>query len=304
MWPGLALRWKQGFYSFNGADADSPVLVTTDYYMTAFRVIDSIERQGIACHLLVVNGKGINVWCGSRGGHVDTDSVLAALEDFDVAEKVSHKKLILPQLIASGVSKAELAKHGWRAEFGPVEIEDVGEFIKNGNKKTPEQSMVTFDLNHRVEENFGHLVFETALFLIMTPIFWILGFLGGPLLSWSSYWLSIFPFVLLGTYVLGTFMALVDPKMPTTSGLVRGVITGLVALVVFKMSLMVILSVPLIWTDATGLTIFGLSMFVGFNWGGATPFLGEDQMIRDIIVGLVGLVFLFALGYFFPGGVF
>ncbi|MFW9805809.1 MAG: hypothetical protein ACFFFK_03700 [Candidatus Thorarchaeota archaeon] len=304
MWPGLALKWNPGIYSFNEADSEAPVLVTVNYYLTVHRVIQSIEEQKLKCHLLVVDSRGINAWCGSRGGHVDTDSVLNEIETSDLKSKVSHKRLILPQLVASAVSKSVLSDNGWRAEFGPVEIDDVGQFLENDHKKTPEQSHVTFDLNHRLEENVGHLVFETAIFLIMTPVFWLLAFLGGPLSAWFSYWWSNLLFILGGTYLLGTFMALADPKMPTSSGLVRGFITGLLSLLTWKLILLVMNSTPIVWLDASGLTIMGLSMYVGFNWGGATPYLGNDQMIRDIAVGVAGLALLFVLGYYFPGGIF
>lgn len=304
MWPGMALRGKQGLFSFNGADPGSPVLVTVDYYLTVHRVISSIERQGLKCHLLVVDSHGINAWCGSRGGHVNTDSVLEAIEKSDLESKVSHKRLILPQLCASSVSKSVLAEHGWRAEFGPVDIDDVGKYIDNDHKKTPEQALVTFDLRHRLEENVGHLVFETAIFLILTLVFWGLSFLGGLLQDWYSFWAPNLLVILLWVYVLGTFMSLVDPKMPTTSGFVRGLISGIIALVSWKSLFFLYSSTPIVWLDASGLTILGLSLFIGFNWGGATPYLGEEQMVRDIIAGIAGLVLLFVLGYYIPTGLF
>ena len=304
MWPRLALRWKKGLLSFNGADSDSPVLVTVDYYLTVHRVIDSIERQNLKCHLLIVDGKGINVWCGSRGGHVDTDAVLNAITECDLDSKVSHRTLILPQLIASAVSKIVLQKNGWKSFFGPVYIDDVGEFIKNDYKKKPEQNLVKFPLHKRLEENIGHLVFETVLFLIMSLVFWLLSYIGGLFVSWYSFWNSNLLFIIIGIYILGTFMAIFDPSMPTSSGLVRGIITGLLALIVWKFYLLIVFSTPLVWLDVTGLTILGLSMFIGFNWGGATPYLGSAQMTRDIIVGLLGLVMLFILGYFIPAGIF
>ncbi|MFX1561557.1 MAG: hypothetical protein ACFFBL_13290, partial [Promethearchaeota archaeon] len=96
MWPGLALKWDPGIYSFNEADSESPVLVTVNYYLTVHRVIQSIEQQKLKCHLLVVDSHGINAWCGSRGGHVDTDSVLNVIESSGLESKVSHRRLILP----------------------------------------------------------------------------------------------------------------------------------------------------------------------------------------------------------------
>ncbi|MFW9911173.1 MAG: hypothetical protein ACFFEU_01810 [Candidatus Thorarchaeota archaeon] len=313
MWPALALRSAQGLFSFNGADQDAPVLVTTDYYMTVFRVTEEIEKQNLRCHLLVVDGHGINVWCGSRGSHVNTDSVLSAISSTKLESIVSHRNLILPQLAASSVSKLVLSDNGWHAVFGPVEIADVAEFIENENKKSLEQSIVKFGFHKRMECNLAHLTFETTMFLMMTPIFWILGLLGGVFLSWSSYWITNLLLLLIGVWILGTAMAIIDPKMPTSSGYVRGAIIGVLALIISKTALlfMAFLSNTHLtvisqwaWLDTSGITVLGLSLFVGFNWGGSTPQLGEDQMIRDIIAGIGTLIVLFVLGFYFPMGIF
>jgi hypothetical protein len=279
--------------------------------MTVFRVTETIDSQNLKCHLLVVDGRGINVWCGSRGGSVDTDSVLTAIRSTDLENAVSHRTLILPQLAASSVSKVVLSDNGWKAVFGPVEIQDVSDFIENDFEKSSEQSIATFDLQRRMEYNLAHLVFETTMFLMMTPVFWVLSLLGGVFLPWYDYWMANLLLIILGAWVLGTFMAISDPLMPTSSGYIRGAITGILALVVWKMSLLYlsafsVAAVPYqwAWLDTSGLTIIGLSLFVGFNWGGSTPQLGEDQMIRDIIAGIGTLIALFTLGFFFPSGLF
>lgn len=309
MWPALAIKSPQGLFSFNEADSDSPVLITTNYYMTVFRVTEEIEKQDLRCHLLVVDSHGINVWCGSRGGHVNTDSVLSAINSTELESIVSHRTLILPQLVASSVSKAVLSDNGWHAVFGPVDIVDVAEFIENENKKSLEQSVAKFDIHKRMECNLAHLVFETTMFLFMTPIFWALGLLGGVFLSWSNYWMANLLLLLLGVLILGTAMAIVDPKMPTSSGYVRGAIIGVLVLIIWKTAIlfMAFLSNTVIsqwaWLDTGGITLLGLSLFMGFNWGGATPQLGEDQMIRDIIAGIGTLIVLFILGFYFPAGI-
>ena len=152
---------------------------------------------------------------------MDTDSVLNAIDTSNLGEMVSHRNLILPQLAASSVSKVVLAESGWNAVFGPVEIDDVGEFINNENRKSPEQSIATFSRHRRIEYNLAHLTFETTMFLVMTPIFWILSFLNGLLLSWHSYWMTNLLLIIVGAWILGTFMALVDPLMPTSSGMTQ-----------------------------------------------------------------------------------
>ncbi|MFX1369888.1 MAG: hypothetical protein ACFFAY_14935 [Promethearchaeota archaeon] len=311
MWPFLAIRHETGLLSFNNADAESPVLVTTNYYLTASRVMESIERQHLKCHLLIVDSHGINVWCGSRGGHVDTDSVLKGINETNLASQLTHRNLILPQLAASSVSKGVLRDNGWSAEFGPVEINDVGKFIDRGSEKSSEESIATFNLDRRLEYNLGHMVLETVMFLVLTAVFWLLGLMGGLFLDWTNFWIANLFLIILGAWLLGTFMAIMDPAMPTSSGYVRGLVTGIIALIIWKVALLAYSWISpeeilyiLRWLDVTGLTILGLSLFVGFNWGGCTPQLGEDQMLRDIIAGLASLVVLFTLGFYFPMGIF
>ena len=312
MWPSLAIKSAEGLYSFNEADHSSPVLVTTDYYMTVFRVTEEIDKQNLRCHLLVVDGHGINVWCGSRGGHVDTDSVLTAISSTELDIVVSHRNLILPQLAASSISKAVLSDNGWTAVFGPAEIEDIDEFIQNENKKTLDQSIAKFGFQRRMEYNLAHLFFETTMFLMMTPIFWAIGLMGGVFLSWSIFWITNLLLFISGAWVLGTIMAVVDPKMPTSSGYVRGAIIGVIVLIIWKIAWLIVAFLSdthlaaiteWAWLDTSGLAIIALSLFVGFNWGGCTPHLGEDQMIRDIIAGIGSLIVLFLLGFYFPSGI-
>ena len=62
---------------------------------------------------------------------------------------VSHRRLILPQLGASGVCASEVKKRsGFSVVFGPVRASDIHEFMIIG-KATPEMRRVRFDLKDR-----------------------------------------------------------------------------------------------------------------------------------------------------------
>ena len=55
-----------------------------------------------------------------------------------LAQVVSHRRLILPQLGATGVSaRAVSAMSGFKVTYGPVKAEDIPGFLKNGRKATP-----------------------------------------------------------------------------------------------------------------------------------------------------------------------
>ena len=80
----------------------SPVVVTANYKMT----FDLVRRDlaGLDAWLLVLDTKGINVWCAAGKGTFGSDELLARLAATRLAEVVNHRRLILPQYGAVGVA--------------------------------------------------------------------------------------------------------------------------------------------------------------------------------------------------------
>ncbi len=185
-------------------DRKSPVIVTGNFHLTVRRVEKALTNQN--CYLLVVPSKGINVWCASAGGEMNTHSILTALKTSDIASIVEHRELILPQLSASGIDIKLLRKVcGWKGKWGPVYASSLPEFLANGHTKTQEQCRVRFGLRFRMEMLFAMnallWLFFTAIALaihpvwavVMTLIFWGAGFIlyaGYYCLPFNSGWLK------------------------------------------------------------------------------------------------------------------
>ena len=111
---------RAGLRKIGSPDKTSPVLVTANFELTVRQVTKTLNRDGINAWLLVANTKGINVWCAAGGGNFSTDTVIAALKTSGIDKLVDHKRLILPQLCASGVNIHSLKKRsGWQGRFGP-----------------------------------------------------------------------------------------------------------------------------------------------------------------------------------------
>jgi SAM-dependent methyltransferase len=89
-------------------DRDSPVVVTGNFHLTVRRVEKALTSQN--CYLLVVQSKGINVWCASAGGEMNTHSIITALKTSNIDSLVDHRVLILPQLSAPGIDTKLLKK--------------------------------------------------------------------------------------------------------------------------------------------------------------------------------------------------
>jgi len=140
---------KSGLYAVGNPDNESPVFVSANYKLT-FDVLRK-NLRGLNCWLLILDTKGINVWCAAGKGTFGTDELVRRIETSDLAKYVSHKKLILPQLGAVGVSAHEVAKRsGFNVAYGPVRASDIKKYMEAGEKATKEMRTVDFTLWDRI----------------------------------------------------------------------------------------------------------------------------------------------------------
>jgi NAD-dependent dihydropyrimidine dehydrogenase PreA subunit len=139
-----------GLRVFGNPDEESPVFITCNYDLTVKRV--SRHLRGLDCYLLVAPTGGINVWCAAAGRGFTERSVISVLKTSGIAERVRHRKVILPQLAAAGVNTRAVEKEtGWQCVFGPVYARDIPEYVRKGFKKREAMRRVHFNLWERLE---------------------------------------------------------------------------------------------------------------------------------------------------------
>ncbi|MDD5772749.1 MAG: mercury methylation corrinoid protein HgcA [bacterium] len=140
---------EPGIYAVGDPKADSIVLVSANYKMS-FDVLRS-NLTGIDAWILVIDTKGINVWCAAGKGTFGTAEIVKRIEITGLNKIVNHRKLIVPQLGAPGVSSHEVKDlSGFSIIYGPVRASDIKAFIKNGMKATAEMRQVQFSLYDRL----------------------------------------------------------------------------------------------------------------------------------------------------------
>lgn len=138
-----------GLYAIGKPDHSSPVLVSANYKLT----FDSLRKElsGLDCWILILDTKGVNVWCAAGKGTFGTDEIVNRISKTGLSEIVSHRKLILPQLGAPGVSAHEVTKQtGFSVVYGPVRANDIKTFIESGFKATKEMRTVKFTILDRL----------------------------------------------------------------------------------------------------------------------------------------------------------
>jgi len=140
---------EPGLYAIGQPGNDSPVFVSANYKLT----FDTLRKNlaGLDCWLLILDTKGVNVWCAAGKGTFGTDELICRIESSELAKYVSHKKLVLPQLGATGVSAHEVKRHsGFDVKYGPVRASDIKKYIDSGCEATKEMRTVQFDLWDRL----------------------------------------------------------------------------------------------------------------------------------------------------------
>jgi NAD-dependent dihydropyrimidine dehydrogenase PreA subunit len=128
----------------------SPVLVTCNFDLTVRRVARAM--RGEDAWLVVAPSSGINVWCAASGGHLSTHQVVTALKTSGIAQRVHHRRAILPQLAATGVIAREVERRSrWQVKFGPVYARDIPRYLAQHEKKTEDMRRVRFGVRERLE---------------------------------------------------------------------------------------------------------------------------------------------------------
>lgn len=140
---------EPGLYAVGTPKAASPVFVSANYKLS----FDYLRKElgGIDGWILVLDTKGINVWCAAGKGTFGTEEVIGRVAAVGLGEVVSHRQLILPQLGAPGVAAHEVRKRsGFRVIYGPVRAGDIVAFMAAGERATVEMRRVHFHLADRL----------------------------------------------------------------------------------------------------------------------------------------------------------
>jgi acetyl-CoA decarbonylase/synthase complex subunit gamma len=223
-----------GLYALGNPDDKAPVLVTANYKMSFDRLRESLSNRH--AWILVLDTKGINVWCSAGKGTFGTAELVHRIETSGLARVVAHRTVILPQLAGPGVAAHEATKlSGFKVIYGPVRAKDLPVFIDKGLKASPDMRRKHFTVWERAVLIPVELVGVFKPALIIAPLFFFLAGLGGP----DAFWVNAFnygPFAVLGLLAAVTAGAILTPLLLpwlpgrafTTKGLGIGLIVALI----------------------------------------------------------------------------
>jgi ferredoxin len=141
---------ETGLVKIGNPGRSSPVLLTCNFRLTVERVKRALE--GIDAYLLVANSRGVNVWCAATGGLLSNHDLVSVLKTSGIQDLVDHRKVILPQLAATGIEGRNIRERtGWRIVWGPAHFSALRAFLSGGQVATPEMRRVSFEWPQRLE---------------------------------------------------------------------------------------------------------------------------------------------------------
>ncbi len=271
---GWRVRWgigrmrylaPPGLYRVGGPNRESPVFVTANYKLT----VDAVRREltGLSAWLLVLDTKGVNVWCAAGKGTFGTTELVQRIQAVDLAEVVGHRDLVLPQLGATGVAAHEVKRAtGFTVRYGPVRARDIREYLAAGMYATPQMRRVTFGWKERVVlapmEMTG--VLKPAVILVIALV------LLEVLRHWTVSWRVAADFApfLAAMLAGGVLVPLLLPWLPSRVFAVKGAVVGAVCVAA------VLAVLPGGALEMVGAALLGVAIasYMGMMFTGATTF--------------------------------
>jgi acetyl-CoA decarbonylase/synthase complex subunit gamma len=128
--PQKPLATKEGIYEIGGPRENSPVLITSNFSLTYFIVSGEIENSRVPAYLLVKDTEGLSVMTSWAAGKFSADVIAAFTKKCGIADKVQHRKLVIPGYIAQESGGLEEELPGWKIEVGPREAAHIPAYLK------------------------------------------------------------------------------------------------------------------------------------------------------------------------------
>lgn len=129
--PQRPLATTAGIYEINNPNDSSPVLLTSNFSLTYFIVSGEIESSKVPAYLLVMDTEGLSVMTAWAAGKFVADAIAPFVKKSGIADKIKHKKLIIPGYAASESGGLEEELSGWEIMIGPREGSLIPAFLKN-----------------------------------------------------------------------------------------------------------------------------------------------------------------------------
>lgn len=269
-----------GLYAVGNPDHTSPVLVSANYKLT----FDTLRKElsELDCWILILDTKGVNVWCAAGKGTFGTEELVGRVSETGLSKIVSHRKIVLPQLGAPGVSAHEVTRQtGFSVVYGPVRAQDIKAFLDSGFKATEEMRTVKFTVRDRLVLTPVELVAASKISLTVFGILFLIN-----LFAARPFGLADF-IIYAGSVVIGTLITpLLLPFIPGKAFAWKGWLLGAIWTAWFIWLKGWFTSEFLLLSIGYLLVLPSFSAFLAMNFTGSSTYTCFSGVIKEMKVAV------------------
>ncbi len=289
-----------GLYAVGSPSESSPLLVSANYKLS----FDALRRElgGLDLWILVIDTRGINVWCAAGKETFGTDEIVAKIKATKLERVVSHRRIILPQLAAPGVAAHEVSKRsGFKVVYGPVRAADLPAFLQAGNKASAKMRSVRFTFLDRI------ILSPVELAALLNPALGLIGALflinlveillsqnplsGGNLLRLTL--VGLIPF--LGAGLSGAVLVpALLPYIPGRAFAWKGCLLG----ALWTVAYLLLIAPGTGWLEAVSywLLLPAIAAFLAMNFTGSSTYTSLSGVLKEMNVALPAILISAGLG--------
>jgi len=303
IWGAIKVRWgigrdrylvKPGIYKVGNPTCDSDVFVSANYKLSFDALRKNLDT--LNAYILVIDTKGVNVWCAAGKGTFGTTNLVKSIKNSSLDFIVKHKKIIVPQLGATGVTAHKVKEEtGFKVIFGPVQAADIPEFVSAGYKATPDMRKIEFPFYERMKlipVDFMYGKYKLLLALLL--IFFLSGLDKAGFLFSKMHETCLFPITNIGTaYLAGIVLTpLFLPLIPFRAFALKGAFWGVVISVILNLLYEVSI------TEGLGLALINISIaaFTAMNFTGSSTYTSLSGVKKEMKVAIPFQIAFAAIG--------
>lgn len=279
-------RVTPGLYAVGNPGRESEVFVTANYKLS----FDHLRKNlaGVDGWILVLDTKGVNVWCAAGKGTFGTKELVNRIKLVSLENVVNHKRIILPQLGATGVAAHKVKEEtGFNVQYGPVRASDIKKFISSGYRADREMRKITFGFKDRIKLIPNDFMYGKFYFLGAVAVLYLISGLSINGLSYRNFSINFWP-VLLKVF-LAYFAGIVLtpfflPYIPGRHFSLKGFFAGTLMFII----LLLLKSVDNNYVEMISwfFIITAISSFIAMNFTGSSTFTSLSGVKKEMKISL------------------
>jgi hypothetical protein len=279
-------RVSPGLYGVGTPDEMSDVFVTANYKLS----FDALRKSlsGINGWIMVLDTKGINVWCAAGKGTFGTKELVNRIKLTSLEKVVKHKRLILPQLGATGVAAHKVKEEtGFNVHYGPVRAADIKRFISEGYRADKIMRRVSFGFIDRIKLIPNDFMYGKIYLLGAIALLFLISGLSNKGISYKDFAGEGGPSILsvLLAYVAGIVITpMFLPYIPGRRFSLKGFYSG--ALVFIILFLLKLTGSNLFETLSWFLIITAISSFLAMNFTGSSTYTSLSGVRKEMKISV------------------